>query len=313
LDERFDKILYTGNGRVGQIVLEKAAKHLTPVALELGGKSPVIVDKSASLDVAAKRIVNTKFFNAGQVCIAPDYLLVDQQVYGDLVKKICDYTETFFGKNPQESTSLGRIINDQHHQRIVKLIENAKGKVLTGAKWDAKDRFIAPTVISDVDPSCDLMKEEIFGPVLPILPVPNVQAAIDFVNQRPRPLALYLFASDSKVQQTVVEKTSSGGVCLNDCIYHISNPNLPFGGVGPSGTGAYHGKASFDLFSHYKSVMNKRTWIDPSIRYPPYTKENTERLETLFGAGGSRLPPAKTLIGGTALGLVAYYAIRSAL
>jgi len=227
------------------------------------------------------------------------------------LKKITQYTNSFYGSNPQESKSLGRIINDQHHKRIVKLIETAKGKIISGGKWDEKDRYIAPTIISDVDPNCDLMKEEIFGPVLPILPVPDVKTAIDFVNQRPRPLALYLFASDSKVQNAVIEKTSSGGVCLNDCIYHITNPHLPFGGVGASGTGAYHGKASFDLFSHYKSVMNKRTFVDPSIRYPPYTKENTERLEMLFGP--SRLPSRKVVFGGTVIGLVAYVAIKSAL
>jgi len=311
LDEYFEKILYTGSGHVGSIVLSKAAKHLTPVALELGGKSPCVVDKEVNLDVAARRIISSKFINSGQICIAPDYVLAHKDIHPQLVQKLKENIETFFGADPQKSESLGRVINQKHHKRIMSLLATTKGKVVIGGTGDEKDRYISPTLIIDVDPNSPLMKEEIFGPILPILSVNNLDEAVTFIKQRPKPLALYMFSSNSSAQDRVVSRTSSGGVCLNDCLFQFANPNLPFGGVGPSGMGSYHGKAGFDMFSHQKSVMNRNTFLDPSARYPPYKKATTAQMEAILE--GTFFPSKqKLLLGAGALG-AAVYGIRSAL
>jgi len=268
LAEAWDHIFFTGGGRVGRIVMEAAAKHLTPVTLELGGKCPCIVDRTADIEVAARRIVWGKFWNAGQTCIAPDYVLVDEAVHDPLVHRLASTVRSFYGDDPQKSADYGRIVDRRHAARLAGLL--GEGQVAIGGTADVEARYVAPTVLRDVPPDAKVMQEEIFGPILPVLTVPHVEAAIAFVNRRPKPLALYCFSSDRKVQRRVLERTSSGAVTLNHVWLHAGVPELPFGGVGPSGMGAYHGKASFDLFSHDKAVLHKPTSPDPSILYPPY-------------------------------------------
>jgi aldehyde dehydrogenase (NAD+) len=270
LEQKWDHIFYTGNGTVGRIVMQAASKHLTPVTLELGGKSPCIVDGEADLDVAAKRIVWGKFFNAGQTCVAPDYILVDRKQETALLGKLKETIRTFFGEDPQQSADYCRIINERHHARLTKLI--ASGEVVCGGGHDAGTKYIAPTVLTKVDPGSAVMADEIFGPILPVLPVDSIEQAIQFVNGRDKPLALYVFTGNSRTAEQVIGRTSSGGACVNDTMSHLVPHGLPFGGVGPSGMGAYHGKTSFEVFSHFKSVLDKPTFPDPSLRYPPYTE-----------------------------------------
>lgn len=271
LDERWDHIFYTGNGSVGRVVMTAAAKHLTPVTLELGGKSPTIVDRSANLEVAAKRIAWGKYINAGQTCVAPDYVLVDRRVEGPLTARLRDAVRQFYGTDPRESGDYGRIINDKHFARLARLIEDdGAGEVLYGGERDEAARYFAPTAVRAPEASSPIMQEEIFGPILPIIAVDDVDAAIEFVNAREKPLALYVFAEDADVAARVVNNTAAGGVCVNATVFHLAVPGLPFGGVGESGMGAYHGRATFETFSHAKSVLNKPTAIDPSIAYPPY-------------------------------------------
>jgi aldehyde dehydrogenase (NAD+) len=270
LAERFDHIFYTGNGTVGRIVMEAAAKHVTPVTLELGGKSPCIVDRETDLDVAARRIVWGKFYNAGQTCVAPDYVLVHQDVEEPLLARMKETVRAFFGDDPHSSPDYGRIVNTRHHRRLMKLIPES-GDVLAGAEADEDDRYIAPTILRNVPADAPVMAEEIFGPILPVVRVPDIEAAIAFVSARPKPLALYLFSNDPLVQETVLARTSAGGVTVNHTLIHLAMPSLPFGGVGASGMGAYHGRCTFETFSHRKSVLSKPTWLDPSFFYPPYT------------------------------------------
>jgi aldehyde dehydrogenase (NAD+) len=269
LAEQFDYLFYTGNGVVGRIVMEAAAKHLTPLTLELGGKSPCIVDRDANLDVAARRIAWGKFTNAGQTCIAPDYLLVHKEIETELLTRLKKYVREFYGDDPAASANYGRIINANHHRRLMKLL-NDSGEIIIGGTGDEQTKYIAPTIIRQVSESASVMQEEIFGPILPVLTVDNMQQAIQFVNKRPKPFALYVFSKDENNHRDFIEQTSSGGVCLNHVMLQIAVPTLPFGGVGPSGMGAYHGKTSFDTFSHRKSVFTKPSWFDPSIMYPPY-------------------------------------------
>jgi aldehyde dehydrogenase (NAD+) len=270
LSERFDHIFYTGNGTVGRIVMEAAARHLTPVTLELGGKSPCIVDQQSDLDVAARRIIWGKFYNAGQTCVAPDYVLVHQAVEEGLVSRLKETIQSFFGDDPRNSPDFGRIVNARHHRRLMKLIPGS-GEIVTGGTADEDALYIAPTILRNVPEGAPVMADEIFGPILPVLRVKDVEQAIAFVNERPKPLALYLFSSDPLVQESVLERTSSGGVTVNHALLHLTVPSLPFGGVGASGMGAYHGRATFETFSHRKSVLVKPTWFDPSFFYPPYT------------------------------------------
>jgi aldehyde dehydrogenase (NAD+) len=269
LAERFDHIFYTGNGRVGRIVMEAAAKHLTPVTLELGGKTPVIVAADADLDVAARRIAWGKFLNAGQTCIAPDYALVARGREAELVDRLGRAVTEFYGPDPRSSPDYARIVNDRHFERVVRLIDG--GRVAVGGESDAGQRYIAPTVLADATPDIPAMQDEIFGPVLPVLPVDGVDEAVRFVNERDRPLALYVFSGRADVARDVIARTSSGGACVNATMFHVAVPTLPFGGVGPSGMGAYHGRAGFETFSHAKSVLTRSTWIDPKLGYPPYT------------------------------------------
>jgi aldehyde dehydrogenase (NAD+) len=279
LAERLDYVFYTGNGRVGRVVMEAAAKHLTPVTLELGGKSPVIVDDAANIEVAARRIAFGKFLNAGQTCIAPDYVLVARDRGDELVQQIGRAIRDFYGPDPAASPDYARIVNDAHFHRLEKLL--ADGTPAVGGGTRAEERYIAPTVLRDVSPDAEVMTEEIFGPILPVLSVADADEAIEFVNERDKPLALYLFSESDTVQRRVLERTSSGGACVNATMMHVTVPELPFGGVGPSGMGAYHGKAGFDVFSHRKSVLVKSTRLDPKLAYPPYTKVK-ERLVRRF-------------------------------
>jgi acyl-CoA reductase-like NAD-dependent aldehyde dehydrogenase len=279
LQEKFDHIFFTGGTRIGQIVMEAAAKQLTPVTLELGGKSPCIVDADINLKEAAKRITWGKFLNAGQTCIAPDYLLVDSRIKSDLTAAIAQCLEEFYGSDPSQSPDYACIASVRHFERLAALLEG--GEVLIGGQVDAGERYIAPTVIENVAPDSPLMQEEIFGPILPVLEYSNLEAAIAFINSRAKPLALYLFTNDRAKQAQVLATTSSGGVCLNDTIMQVGVIDLPFGGVGDSGIGSYHGKASFDTFSHYKSVLRRSLRFDLNWRYAPY-RGKLERIKRLF-------------------------------
>ncbi len=277
LAERWDHIFFTGSTAVGRIVARAAAEHLTPTVLELGGKSPTYVHASADLDVAARRIAWGKFLNAGQTCIAPDYVLVDHQVKDAFVDKLADQIGHFYGADPQASKSFGRIVNGRHLDRLQGLLDRGAGTVAVGGQVDASQRYVAPTVT--VEPSQDsaVMQEEIFGPILPILGVDGPPEAKAFIGARAKPLALYVFASKDEVVDDIIDHTSSGGVCVNQTLMHLLPAELPFGGVGDSGMGAYHGKTGFDVFSHHKSVLRKPTKPDLKLLYPPY-KPLVEKL-----------------------------------
>ncbi|HYU39009.1 MAG TPA: aldehyde dehydrogenase family protein [Acidimicrobiia bacterium] len=280
LAERFDHIFYTGNGRVGRVVMEAAAKHLTPVTLELGGKSPAIVDRDANLDVAARRIAFGKFLNAGQTCIAPDYVLVTREQEQPLIERIGQVICEFYSPDPAQSPDYARIVNDAHFQRLEKLL--GSGAPAVGGDSRASERYIAPTVLRDVGADSPVMSDEIFGPILPVLSVADIDEAIRFVNDRDCPLALYLFSESHAVQQRILAETTSDGACVNTNVMHVAVPELPFGGVGPSGMGAYHGKASFDVFSHRKSVLTRPARPDPKIAYPPYTRLKERIIRRFF-------------------------------
>lgn len=270
LAEPFDHIFYTGNGTVGKIVMRAAAEHLTPVTLELGGKSPTIVAADARIDVAARRIAWGKFINAGQTCVAPDYVLVEESAASPLLTALGDAITAFYGDDPATSGDYGRIVSDRHFERLTGLLDADRSTVAIGGRTDRSERYIAPTVVTDVDPSGPLMDEEIFGPILPVIPVPSVDAAVEFVNARPKPLALYVFSERDATVDKVIAHTSSGGVTVNHTLLHLAVPEFPFGGVGPSGMGSYHGRYGFDVFSHAKPVLRRGTRPDPSVAYPPY-------------------------------------------
>lgn len=268
LERRWDHIFFTGGTTVGRIVARAGAEHLSRVTLELGGKSPTIVTASADLDVAARRIVWAKFVNAGQTCVAPDYLLVEASVHDGLVSRLKAAITEFMGADPKVSPDLGRIIDDRHFERLVKLIDPEK--VVEGGSHDATERYIAPTLMTDVTMDDAVMGEEIFGPILPVLRIESLEEAIAIVAQRPNPLALYLFTSSRDDEHKVVERVSFGGGCINNAVLHLADPKLPFGGVGESGQGAYHGHHSFETFSHRKAILKSANFLDPSIKYPPY-------------------------------------------
>ena len=270
LAEKFDHIFYTGNGTVGRVVMRAAAENLTPVTLELGGKSPTIVDKSANLAIAGRRIAWAKYVNAGQTCVAPDYVLAHADIADKLVDEIRKSVNDFYGADPQRSGDFARISSPRHFSRLKAMLTS--GKVAIGGQTDEQHRYIAPTVLVDVTASDSVMQEEIFGPILPMLTVNSIDEAIDFVNARPHPLALYVFAEDQKVNDKVVSSTTSGGVTVNGTIFHMTGPFLPFGGVGESGMGAYHGRAGVDTFQHLKPVLKRSTRVDAPLAYPPYTR-----------------------------------------
>ena len=268
LAEKFDHIFFTGGTAIGKIVMEAAAKHLTPVTLELGGKSPCIVDADTDLKDTAKRITWGKYLNAGQTCIAPDYLLVDRRIKSELLTEVKKCVQNFYGQEPEKSPDYARIISHRHFDRLVPLLKD--GEIVIGGQTRPEDKYIAPTVIDGVSWDSPVMEAEIFGPILPVLEYSDLNDAIAQINARPKPLALYLFSKDKKKQQQVLQQTSSGGVCINDTVMQVAVTTLPFGGVGDSGMGNYHGKASFDTFSHFKSVLKKGFWFDLNWRYPPY-------------------------------------------
>ena len=270
LAEKFDHIFYTGNGTVGRVVMRAAAENLTPVTLELGGKSPTIVDKSANIAIAGRRIAWAKYVNAGQTCVAPDYVLAHADIADKLVDEIRKSVKDFYGADPQSSGDFARISSPRHFSRLKAMLTS--GKVALGGQTDEQQRYIAPTVLVDVTASDSVMQEEIFGPILPMLTVKSIDEAINFVNARPHPLALYVFAEDQKVNDKVVASTTSGGVTVNGTIFHMTGPFLPFGGVGESGMGAYHGRAGVDTFQHLKPVLKRSTRVDAPLAYPPYTK-----------------------------------------
>lgn len=280
LAEKFDHIFFTGGTAVGKIVMEAAAKHLTPVTLELGGKSPCIIDADVDLKYAAKRITWGKYVNAGQTCIAPDYLLAHRQIKSALLTEIKKCVNDFYGADPFQSPDYARIISRRHLERLQPLLKD--GKIVIGGESNPEAKYIAPTVIDGVDWDSPIMAEEIFGPILPVLEYSDLNVAIAEINARPKPLALYFFSKDKQKQEQVLQETSSGGVSINDTIMHSTVDTLPFGGVGDSGIGGYHGKASFDTFSHYKSVLKKGFWLDQNWRYPPY-KDKLSLIKRIVG------------------------------
>ena len=279
LEQRFDKIFFTGGKTVGREVLRHAAEYLTPVTLELGGKSPCIVDKSAKIPLAAKRIVFGKYLNCGQTCVAPDYILCDRTVYAELILALQKEITAQFGEDPLKNPDYGKIINRKHYDRIMGLID--PDKVVCGGCGDGQSLRIAPTIMKNVTFSDTVMGEEIFGPVLPILTYDTLEEAIDIVEEHPHPLALYLFSEDKGAQKKVLELCHFGGGCINDTIIHLATSAMPFGGVGESGMGGYHGKTGFATFSHFRSIVDKKTWMDLPIRYQRYSRMK-ERLLRVF-------------------------------
>lgn len=268
LKQKYDYIFFTGSPAVGKIVMESAAKHLTPVTLELGGKSPCIVDSSAKVKMAAKRIVWGKFLNAGQTCVAPDYLLVHQDVKAELVKEMIGYIKEFYGNSPIDNPDYPKTINKKHFDRINGLIRNEK--IITGGNCNEQAMKIAPTILDHITWQSPIMQEEIFGPVLPVMEFDDLNQVVEMMGNHPKPLALYFFTSSKENEKKILSNISFGGGCINDTIIHLSNSNLPFGGVGNSGMGQYHGKASFNTFSHPKSIIKKSNLIDIYLRYPPF-------------------------------------------
>jgi len=269
LDQRFDFIFFTGSPPLGKIVMEKAARHLTPVTLELGGKSPCIVAPDADIRVAAQRICFGKFLNAGQTCIAPDHLFVHTDVKEKLIRSMRHCIQRFYGYDPEKSPDLARIITDEHFRRLQRLMHSA-GTIVHGGRLNPKTRYMEPTLIDGITPDDPIMQEEIFGPLLPILSYTRIDDVVSQINRGEKPLALYLFTASRGLRERVLSATSSGGGCVNDTIMHVSSPRLPFGGVGNSGMGHYHGRFTFETFSHHRSILRKTTLFNPTLAYPPY-------------------------------------------
>ncbi len=272
LEQKFDYIFFTGSKAVGRTVLEKASRHLTPVTLELGGKSPCIVDASANLKLAARRIVFGKFLNCGQTCVAPDYILCQESVKDRLLEELKAEILHQYGADPLHNDAYGKIISQKHFDRVTGLIDGQK--VVHGGGSDPQTRKIEPTILDNVTWEDAVMGQEIFGPVLPVLTFENLDSVIHTVNSHDKPLALYIFAEDKAVIRKVTSRCAFGGGCVNDCIIHLATSQMGFGGVGESGMGAYHGKTGFDTFTHYKSIVDKKTWLDLPMRYQPYRKVN---------------------------------------
>ncbi|MDA3819264.1 MAG: aldehyde dehydrogenase family protein, partial [Candidatus Delongbacteria bacterium] len=270
LEYNWDYIFFTGSPRVGQIIMKQAAENMTPVTLELGGKSPVYVSKTSNVKLAAKRIVWGKLLNAGQTCIAPDHVYADDNITDDLIDAMIKHIHDFWGEEPCDHPDYPKIINKEKAERLKNLLNNCD--IIQSGKIDVEKQNISPVIVKNCPESHPLMKEEIFGPVLPVISVGSDDEAIENIKSRAKPLAMYVF-STNKIQIHKIEKSiSSGGMCINDTIMHITNSRLPFGGVGNSGMGSYHGKAGFDAFTHYKSIMKKSNLTDPALRYPPYTE-----------------------------------------
>ncbi|KAB2188291.1 aldehyde dehydrogenase [Staphylococcus epidermidis] len=277
----FDYIFFTGSEKVGKIVYEAAARKLIPVTLELGGKSPVIVDDTANIKVASERISFGKFTNAGQTCVAPDYILVQRKVKNDLIKALKKTITEFYGENIEKSPDFGRIVNQKHFNRLNDLIQIHKDNVVFGGNSSKEDLYIEPTLLDNITNDNKIMKEEIFGPILPIITYDNFDEVLEIIQSKSKPLSLYLFSEDENMTHRVVEELSFGGGAINDTLMHLANPNLPFGGVGSSGIGQYHGKYSFDTFSHMKSYTFKSTRLESSLFFPPY-KGKFKYIKTFF-------------------------------
>ena len=275
---KFDKIFFTGSPKVGQIIYEAAAKHMTPVILELGGKSPAIVTSSANFEVAAKRIIWGKFLNAGQTCVAPDYILVDEKVKDSFLDSLKSYIQKFNYQPGSEQYT--RIINDRNFERLTKLIDPEK--IFFGGKTDSSIKYIEPTILHNVTWDDPVMQEEIFGPILPVLTFNNFNEALIQIGNHEKPLAAYLFTNDSEEKENFTSKISFGGGCINDVVMHLSNDNIPFGGVGNSGIGNYHGKYGFEAFSHQKAILDRATWGEPDLKYPPYTDKKLNWIKKLL-------------------------------
>ena len=281
LEERFDHIFYTGNGAVARIVMAAAVKHLTPVTLELGGKSPAVVEPGVDMATTARRLAWGKFTNAGQTCVAPDYVLAIGGSAAELQRELAAAIIEMFGSDPKTSPDYGRIVNERHLDRLSALLDS--GEVVAGGRVDREDLYMAPTVLGDVDPSSPVMAEEIFGPILPVISVPDLDAAIAFVNERDKPLALYAFTDSQVTKRRLLTETSSGGVGFGLPIAHLAVPDLPFGGVGESGMGAYHAQASIDTFSHVKSVLDKSLALDTMrLAYAPITQFKEKVLRRML-------------------------------
>ncbi|KAJ1274855.1 hypothetical protein BS78_05G092000 [Paspalum vaginatum] len=298
LEQKWDKIFYTGNGTVARIVMAAAAKHLTPVALELGGKCPVVVDSNVDLHVAAKRIVVGKWgCNNGQACIAPDYIITTKSFAPQLVDSLKRVLTRFYGEDPLQSADLSRIVNSKHFHRLTDLIEEKKvaGKIVYGGQTDEKQLKIAPTLLVDVPHDTALMTGEIFGPFLPIVTVEKIEECFDLINSKTKPLAAYLFTKNKKLQEDFVANIPAGGMLVNDIALHLANPYIPFGGVGESGMGSYHGKFGFDCFSHKKGVLIRGFGGEATARYPPYTVEKQKILRGLIN--GSFIALILALLG----------------
>lgn len=287
LDERYDYIFFTGSSRTGKKILSKAAEHLTPASLELGGKSPVLVAEDADLDITARRIVFGKFMNAGQTCVAPDYVLAPSGTADRLIEKLCYWTDRFYGqdifKEPCPGNEYAHIINRGQFDRLLELIpkEGDKEKTVRGGHYNPDTLHIEPTIIRNVDFDSRIMEEEIFGPLLPVLTYEKLEDAVSLLKKKEKPLALYLFTGSRKTRKYILEELPFGGGCINDTLVHVGTSTLPFGGVGNSGMGAYHGKASFDTFTHYKSIVHKSILADPAIRNRPYTEWKLRLLRKL--------------------------------
>jgi aldehyde dehydrogenase (NAD+) len=280
LEEKFDYIFFTGSVAVGRVVMEAAAKHLTPVTLELGGKSPAIVDETADIDLAARRLVFGKYMNAGQTCVAPDYVLVHKSKKGELIERLRHHIAHAYPRDASGAvTDYPRIVNEKHFERLCGLMEGEQ--IVIGGEAFPDRLSIAPAVLDCVSFNAPMMQEEIFGPLLPLIEYDRLDDAIIEIRCRPKPLALYLFSSDASTWQRVEKTVSFGGGCVNDCAMHVSSPHLPFGGVGESGMGQYHGKAGFDTFSHYKGIVNKSTKIDFDLRYRPYDRKKAKMIRSL--------------------------------
>ncbi len=285
LEERFDYIFYTGSYAIGLEVMSAAARHLTPLTLELGGKCPCIVDQNSDIRVAARRIVWAKFLNAGQTCLAPDYVLVHETREAELLRSMQEAITDFYGDDPRLSPDYPRIVNDQHFRRLETLLNDFAP--WSGGETDIEERYIAPTILRGVTPTSEVMQSEIFGPLLPVIAYKALEEALDIIQSVKEPLAIYLFSSDSDVQERVVRHSRSGGVCINDLLFHAALYTLPFGGIGSSGFGAYHGKAGFETFSFKQSVLKRALYPDPALRYPPYSSRKISFLRRLVLGWGT--------------------------
>lgn len=274
INEKFDYIFFTGSIEVGKIVMAAASKHLTPITLELGGKSPCIVDRNADIDVSARRIIWGKTINSGQTCVAPDYCFAHKDIKDSLISAMVKYIEEFYGKAPCKNPEYPRIVNQKHYNRLKNLL--GSGKVVAGGDFNDESMQISPTLLDNVSHDSPVMQEEIFGPILPIIEYDDIEQVIGYINSQPKPLALYLFTNNKEVENQIIKRVSFGGGCINDTLVHLATSEMPFGGVGESGMGGYHGKWSFDTFTHKKSILKKSFLVDIELRYPPYgNKLNT--------------------------------------